>query len=63
MATADIQDIFGKEHLERIMRALQRIRSESGYGEIVIDIREGQVFRIRDSAESQYPIEKKGERY
>lgn len=50
--------IFDKEHLERIDRALQRIRSESGYGEIVIDIRKGQVFRIRESVESQYPIEK-----
>lgn len=54
-----VQDIFCKEHIERIARALQRIRIESGYGEIVIDIREGQVFRIRDSTESQYPIEKK----
>lgn len=54
----NIQEVFDKEHIERIVRALQRIRSESGYGEIVIDIREGQIFRIRDSAESQYPIEK-----
>lgn len=56
--TDPIQNIFSNEHIERLARALQRIRSESGYGEIVIDIRKGQVYKIRDSAESQYPIEK-----